>query len=110
VRVRERWSRADLLDVALKTGRTHQIRVHLAHVGHPVVGDGTYGLGWERGMGGPERAFARELAGRTGRQFLHAAELAFDHPVSGERLRFHSDLPADLAAVAEWARGHASAG
>jgi 23S rRNA pseudouridine1911/1915/1917 synthase len=105
VRVRERWSRADLLDVALKTGRTHQIRVHLAHVGHPVVGDATYGVGWERGMGGPERAWARELAQRVPRQFLHAAELGFDHPVTGQRLRFQAALPADLAAVAEWARG-----
>jgi len=53
--VRERWLRADLLHVALKTGRTHQIRVHLEHVGHPVIGDATYGLGWERGLGGPTR-------------------------------------------------------
>ena len=103
-RVRERWKRADLLDVALKTGRTHQIRVHLAHVGHPVVGDATYGLGWERGMGGPERFWAQELSKRVPRQFLHAAELAFDHPVSGERMRFRAELPSDLAAVAAWAR------
>ena len=109
VRVRERWSRADLLDVALETGRTHQIRVHLAHVGHPVVGDATYGAGWERGMGGPERAWARELAARVPRQFLHAAELAFDHPVSGERLRFRAGLPADLGSVADWARGDEAA-
>jgi len=108
VRVRERWSRADLLDVALKTGRTHQIRVHLAWLGHPVVGDLTYGAGWERGMGGPERAWAREMARRVPRQFLHAAELSFDHPISGERLRFRAALPADLASVAAWARGEES--
>jgi 23S rRNA pseudouridine1911/1915/1917 synthase len=108
VRVRERWSRADLLDVALKTGRTHQIRVHLAWVGHPVVGDATYAVGWERGMGGPERASALELARRVSRHFLHAAELAFDHPASGARLRFQADLPPDLTAVAEWARGDAA--
>jgi len=105
VRLKERWKRADLLDVALKTGRTHQIRVHLAHVGHPVVGDATYGAGRERGMGGPERAWALELARRVPRQFLHAAELAFEHPVSGERMRFRADLPEDLAAAAAWARG-----
>ncbi len=105
VRVRESWERADLLDVALKTGRTHQIRVHLAHLGHPVVGDDVYGLGWERGMGGPARAWAQELARRTPRQFLHAAQLAFDHPVSGERMRFAAPLPPDLAPVAAWARG-----
>jgi len=104
VRVRERWVRADLLDVALKTGRTHQIRVHLAHIGHPVVGDPLYGSGWERGMGGPERAWAKELARRTPRLFLHAAELGFQHPVSGAAMRFEAPLPPDLAAVAEWAR------
>jgi 23S rRNA pseudouridine1911/1915/1917 synthase len=105
VRVRERWERADLLDVALKTGRTHQIRVHLAHVGHPVVGDRVYGEGWERGMGGPTRQWAEELARSTPRQFLHAAELSFDHPVSAERMTFSAPLPADLADVADWARG-----
>jgi len=105
VKVRERWERADLLDVALKTGRTHQIRVHLAHVGHPVVGDSVYGEGWERGMGGPTREWAIQLTRRTPRQFLHAAELSFDHPVSGERVSFIAPLPADLAEVAVWARG-----
>jgi 23S rRNA pseudouridine1911/1915/1917 synthase len=105
VRVRERWQRADLLDVALKTGRTHQIRVHLAHIGHPVVADPIYGLGWERGMGGASRTWALELARRTPRLFLHAAELAFDHPVTGLRLRFQAELPPDLAGVAVWARG-----
>ncbi len=103
-RVRERWLRADLLDVALQTGRTHQIRVHLAHVGHPVVGDPTYGKGWERGLGGPDRAWVRELSRRTSRQFLHAAELVFDHPVTGVRMRFRSPLPPDLEAAAAWAR------
>jgi 23S rRNA pseudouridine1911/1915/1917 synthase len=105
VRVRERWERADLLDVALKTGRTHQIRVHLAHIGHPVVGDSVYGGGRERGMGGPTRQWALDLARRIPRQFLHAAELAFDHPVSGEPMHFKSSLPDDLAEVAAWARG-----
>lgn len=104
VRVRERWERADLLDVALKTGRTHQIRVHLSHVGHPVVGDAVYGEGWERGMGGPTRQWAVQLARSTPRQFLHAAELSFDHPVSAERMSFTAPLPADLEDVAAWAR------
>jgi len=103
-RVREHWLRAELLDVALQTGRTHQIRVHMAHVGHPVVGDAVYGVGWERGMGGPDRAWAQELARRTPRQFLHAAELAFDHPLSGRPLRFRAPLPPELEAAAEWAR------
>jgi len=102
-RVREQWNRADLLDVALQTGRTHQIRVHLAHVGHPVVGDPIYGLGWERGLGGPARRWAQELARRTPRQFLHAAELMFEHPETGERVEFKAPLPDDLAAAAAWA-------
>ncbi len=104
VRVRERWDRADLLDLSLQTGRTHQIRVHLAHLGHPVVGDETYGVGWERGLGGPGRGWARELARRVPRQFLHAAQLLFQHPVTGEQMRFQRPLPPDLEAVAAWAR------
>lgn len=103
VRLAERWVRADLLDIALKTGRTHQIRVHLSHIGHPVVGDVVYGRGWERGMGGGSRRWADELARRVKRQFLHAAALGFDHPVTGERMRYRAPLPADLAALAEWA-------
>ena len=104
-RVRERWLAADFLDLALQTGRTHQIRVHLANAGHPVVGDPLYGAGWERGMGGPTRAWAMTLARRTPRLFLHSAELAFDHPLTGERMRFQAPLPDELAEVAEWARG-----
>ena len=103
-KVHERFLRAEVLDVALQTGRTHQIRVHLAHVGHPVVGDELYGVGWERGLGGPTRRWVQELTRRVKRQFLHAAELVFDHPVTGDRMRFTSDLPADLADVLEWAR------
>ncbi|MBV9942641.1 MAG: RluA family pseudouridine synthase, partial [Solirubrobacterales bacterium] len=72
---------ASLLRVALETGRTHQIRVHLAAIGHPVCGDPQYGT-----------------AGRFGltRQFLHAARLAFVHPVTGEEVDVRSELPADL--------------
>jgi 23S rRNA pseudouridine1911/1915/1917 synthase len=102
-RVSERWRAAELLDVALETGRTHQIRVHLAHRGHPVVGDPLYGPLWDRGMG-KDRAWARELTKRVGRPFLHAAELAFEHPESGERMRFQSPLPPELAEAARWAR------
>jgi len=100
----ERWRAADLLRAELETGRTHQIRVHLAAIGHAVVGDRTYGAGAERGISGPDRAWARALARRVPRQFLHATELAFPHPRTGERLVFHSPLPPDLAAAAAWAR------
>jgi 23S rRNA pseudouridine1911/1915/1917 synthase len=79
------------LAVALDTGRTHQIRVHLAAIGHPVVGDDRYGPGGRVG--------GRLL--EPGRLFLHAAELVLDHPATGERVRWRSALPADLAAVVE---------
>lgn len=104
-RVRERWRSADLLDVALETGRTHQIRVHFAHLGHPIVGDMVYGASRERGMGGPDRGWALELARRVPRQFLHAAELVIDHPRTGQRHHFSSPLPQGLADAARWARG-----
>jgi 23S rRNA pseudouridine1911/1915/1917 synthase len=103
-RVRESWPAAELLDVGLETGRTHQIRVHLAHLGHPVVGDEVYGAGWEKGMGGTNRPWALELARRTPRQFLHATRLAFRHPVTGDKLSFQAPLPTDLEAVMRWAR------
>lgn len=105
IRVRAQWEAADLVDLALETGRTHQIRVHLAHLGHPVVGDALYGAGWERGMSGPARAWAQALARRVPRQFLHARRLQFRHPVTEEVLTFEAPLPEDLAAVVRWARG-----
>jgi 23S rRNA pseudouridine1911/1915/1917 synthase len=74
-----------LLECTLETGRTHQIRVHLSAIGHPVVGDGTYG--------GSRDQIA------LARPFLHAATLGFDHPVTGERMRFEDGLPNELQAV-----------
>jgi 23S rRNA pseudouridine1911/1915/1917 synthase len=79
-----------LLRVRLETGRTHQIRVHLEAIGHPVVGDPVYGRG--------------EMLGLE-RQFLHAARLAFDHPADGRRVEVRSSLPADLAAALQRAGG-----
>jgi 23S rRNA pseudouridine1911/1915/1917 synthase len=104
IRVRERWAAADHLDVSLKTGRTHQIRVHLAHLGHPVVGDGVYGANWGKGMGGATRGWARELDRRAPRQLLHASLLSFRHPATGEEMRFRAPLPEDMASVVRWAR------
>jgi 23S rRNA pseudouridine1911/1915/1917 synthase len=104
VRVRENWRAAQLLDVSLGTGRTHQIRVHLSHLGHPVVGDILYGRGWGRGMSGTGLQWAKELERRTPRQFLHASDLAFRHPVLGEDMHFRAPLPEDLATVVAWAR------
>jgi 23S rRNA pseudouridine1911/1915/1917 synthase len=106
----ERWRAADLVRAELETGRTHQIRVHLLHLGHPVVGDRTYAPDRHKGFGGPERAWAAGLAKRVPRQFLHATELRFVHPRTGEAMRFDSPLPPDLAAAAEWARSSATTG
>jgi 23S rRNA pseudouridine1911/1915/1917 synthase len=95
-----------LVRCALETGRTHQIRVHLAAIGHPVVGDERYhgrGAVPGAGRGAPGAGGGASGAGGgvpgVGRPFLHAAVLGFDHPVSGARLRFESPLPADLEAV-----------
>ena len=104
----ERWPTADLLEAQLETGRTHQIRVHLLQLGHPVVGDETYGKGKERGFSGATRGWALELARRTPRHFLHAWELRFPHPRSGEELRFRAPLPPDLQGVVDWAHGEAA--
>jgi 23S rRNA pseudouridine955/2504/2580 synthase len=91
VRVRKRGGDFSVLEVRLLTGRTHQIRVHLAHAGHPVLGDDKYG----------DFALNRELGRQdVKRLFLHAGRLAFAHPVSGERLRLGAPLPADMAAFA----------
>jgi len=100
----ERWQAADLLLAELQTGRTHQIRVHLLSIGHPVVGDELYAPSGERGISGPGGAWARAFARQVARQFLHATELVFRHPRSQKVFRFRSELPADLAAAAEWAR------
>lgn len=107
VRRLERWPAADLLAVRLETGRTHQIRVHAAHTGHPIVCDPIYGAGWERGMTGAGGQWALRFARRVDRLFLHAARLSFTHPVTGERLTFTSPLPEPLAGALEWARSTA---
>jgi len=93
---------AALLRVRIHTGRTHQIRVHLASIGHPVAGDATYG-----GTRTPSsrRAGAREALAALRRPALHAAVLAFTHPATAERLRFASPLPADLQDLLSALRG-----
>lgn len=93
-RVARRFNRFTLLDVELKTGRTHQIRVHLAWLKHPVVGDETYGGGRDNTIQDPKlKSQIRAL----NRHFLHAEKLAFTHPTTGERTLFHSPLPAELS-------------
>jgi 23S rRNA pseudouridine1911/1915/1917 synthase len=92
--VLERLDGVDLVEVRLETGRTHQIRVHLSSLGHPVVGDRTYGAD-------------PRLAERVGlrRPFLHAWRLRFAHPVSGDPVEVSEGLPADLQAALERVRG-----
>ena len=93
-RVRQRFDRFTLLDVELKTGRTHQIRVHLAWLKHPVVGDEIYGAGRDNQILDVKlRAAVRNL----GRHFLHAEKLAFTHPQTGKRVEFSSPLPPELS-------------
>ena len=87
---------ASLQRLTLETGRTHQIRVHMAHVGHPLLGDPVYGRGFKtRAARLP--AGARAALDALDRQALHAAELGFEHPVSERSLNFKSDLPGDMA-------------
>jgi 23S rRNA pseudouridine1911/1915/1917 synthase len=96
-RIEKRYARHTLLRVILETGRTHQIRVHLAHIGHPLVGDPLYG-GRRQLVGGlaPEE---RDALAAFRRQALHAAKLEFTHPVSGKTISVESPLPADLVAL-----------
>lgn len=94
VKVAARYGAYTLLDVTIQTGRTHQIRVHLAHAGHPIVGDDKYGdfalnKTLARGAGGP----------RFERMFLHARRLAFDHPARDERLVLEAPLPPECRAL-----------
>jgi 23S rRNA pseudouridine1911/1915/1917 synthase len=86
----ERFGRATLLECRLETGRTHQIRVHLAAIGHPLLGDPVYG---------PRRETEAARIASLRRQALHAQRLALDHPVTGERMRFRSKPPADFQAA-----------
>ena len=95
-RVLARGEALSLLEVALETGRTHQIRVHLAERGYPIVGDPLYGRK-VKGGGGGRLATEMAAARRIERQALHAAELGFAHPATGEELRFESALPPDMA-------------
>jgi 23S rRNA-/tRNA-specific pseudouridylate synthase len=93
--VSKSFSDFTLLNVQIRTGRTHQIRVHLSHINHPVVGETAYGGGRDQTMRDPRR---RRAISDLGRQFLHSTRLAFTHPRSGARLEFSSPLPPELEA------------
>jgi 23S rRNA pseudouridine955/2504/2580 synthase len=98
VKVRRRFERFTLLEVTIKTGRTHQIRVHLAHEGHPIVGDAKYG---DFAQNKALSKGAGHEAAKFGRMFLHAWHLAVDHPATGERLAFTAPLPAECETFLE---------
>jgi len=93
-KIRRRYQRFTLLDVELKTGRTHQIRVHLAWLKHPVVADETYGGGRDNTI---QDAQQRSRIRNLGRHFLHAERLGLTHPTTGQRLEFCAPLPNELS-------------
>ena len=92
-RVRRRFEKFTLLEVEIKTGRTHQIRVHLASVNHPVVGDVTYNEGRDNTIANLE---IKKAVQKLDRFFLHAERLTFTHPETGERMSFASEIPNEL--------------
>ncbi len=98
-RVLARFAAHSLLAVRLETGRTHQIRVHMAHIRHPLFGDAAYG--GRRSLPPGASAAARAVIQAFNRQALHASRLALNHPVTGEALEFHAALPADMNALLE---------
>ena len=103
-----RCAHVDLLRLRLATGRTHQIRVHLAHVGHPVVGDREYTFGGSRRVPPSARAAAERIEALAPRQVLHAAALTFEHPVTEARLALRSEWPAELLPALAEAAGDAN--
>jgi 23S rRNA pseudouridine1911/1915/1917 synthase len=86
---------ASLVRCVLETGRTHQIRVHMAHIGHPLLGDATYGGGFKTALHKLPPP-AREALKSLNRQALHATLLGFEHPRTGRALHFESAAPKDL--------------
>ncbi len=94
-KIRRSYDSFTLLDIELKTGRTHQIRVHLSWLKHPVVADELYSGGRENNLDVRLRALIRKL----NRQFLHAEQLGFRHPQTGEQMRFTAPLPPDLRSM-----------
>jgi 23S rRNA pseudouridine1911/1915/1917 synthase len=94
---------ASLVRARLETGRTHQIRVHFAHIGHPLLGDRTYGAGFAASAHRLAPS-AQAMLAAIGRQALHAAVLGFEHPSTGRQLRFESPLPAEIKRLVEQLR------
>jgi len=87
---------ASLVECRLETGRTHQIRVHMAHIGHPLIGDRDYGKGFATKANTLPEPLGPAVSA-FGRQALHAASLAFEHPATGRLMTFETPLPRDMA-------------
>ena len=100
-RVLEIYDRFALLQLNLETGRLHQIRVHLSHIGHPVAGDRVYGGGRQRALRNAKSASSVEAFARLNRQALHARTLGFNHPETDERLTFSAPMPMDMQRVVD---------
>jgi 23S rRNA pseudouridine1911/1915/1917 synthase len=102
-----RYDVADHLQVEPASGRTHQIRVHLSSLGHPIVGDARYGggAGVEAGFQGPQRARVRGALAACGRPALHARRLELRHPATGEALAFEAAPPADFRRLLAYLAG-----
>lgn len=103
-KVEEPFADGARVDLRLGTGRTHQIRVHMTSIGHPLIGDKFYGLPGVERLTEPERERIARLDGAIGRQALHASELGFHHPLTGEALTFTSEPPADMRELEELLR------
>ena len=101
-KVRQRFGKFALVEVEIKTGRTHQIRVHLASINHPVVGDGTYNEGRDNTVNDVDVKNNIRILDRF---FLHAEKLSFDHPKTGEHLSFTSELPIELKSFVDLLEG-----
>jgi len=102
------YSIAEVLSLKLDTGRTHQIRVHLSHLGHPVIGDPTYGGRAAAVVGLPRslKPLGLEILKAIERQALHAAKLEFQHPITGRPLSFQAEVPDDIQKVIEILERH----
>lgn len=99
--IKERFQDFTLLELKPKTGRTHQIRVHLASIGHPIIGDGVYG-----GEKRTTSSSLKEIKNKITRQLLHAYKLKFYHPILNKSVEFSAPLPPDMEYVIDWARNN----